>query len=283
MKNEDGKMEQDDLAGLERAASGVQTTSKCLEAETGAQKEHAEKTAKAQREDAADAGIITPLTDGYAVVTGEIRTLTERLNREGRRLAMWGASHQGFTLASTSALGESLAYIIDSAPFKQGRFAPASHVPIVAPDHYFEEPVDADDYDGYSKVAAKCNIPIAGGENEVTRFGFRDLLKTQAISILNPDAACLGGVTEFMKVAAMADANGIVMSPHGQQQIHVHLDCAVPNVNFAEFYPPQYDAKVYEAFKNPVIFNADGTVSPSEAPGVGLDINREALADFRIK
>ena len=141
----------------------------------------------------------------------------------------------------------------------------------------------ADDYDGYSKVAAKCNIPIAGGENEVTRFGFRDLLKTQAISILNPDAACLGGVTEFMKVAAMADANGIVMSPHGQQQIHVHLDCAVPNVNFAEFYPPQYDAKVYEAFKNPVIFNADGTVSPSEAPGVGLDINREALADFRIK
>jgi len=140
---EDGKMEQDDLAGLERAASGVQTTSKCLEAETGAQKEHAEKTVKAQREDAADAGIIAPLTDGYAVVTGEIRALTERLNREGRRLAMWGASHQGFTLASTSALGESLAYIIDSAPFKQGRFAPASHVPIVAPDHYFEEPVDA--------------------------------------------------------------------------------------------------------------------------------------------
>ena len=81
----------------------------------------------------------------------------------------------------------------------------------------------------------------------------------------------------------MADANGIVMSPHGQQQIHVHLDCAVPNVNFAEFYPPPNDAKVYEAFKNPVIFNADGTVSPSEAPGVGLDINREALADFRIK
>lgn len=67
------------------------------------------------------------------------------------------------------------------------------------------------------------------------------------------------------------------------QQIHVHLDCAVPNVNFAEFYPPQYDAKVYEAFQNPVIFNADGTVSPSEAPGAGLDINRDALADFRVK
>lgn len=149
--------------------------------------------------------------------------------------------------------------------------------------YWFEEPVDADDYDGYRKVAAKCNIPIAGGENEVTRFGFRDLLNTQAVSILNPDAACLGGVTEFMKVAAMADANGIVMSPHGQQQIHVHLDCAVPNAIIAEFYPPQYDAKVFEAFQNPVIFNTDGTVSPSEAPGAGLDINFDVMAPFRVK
>lgn len=114
--------------------------------------------------------------------------------------------------------------------------------------YWFEEPVDADDYDGYRKVAAKSNIPIACGENEVTRFGFRDLMSTGAVSILNPDAASLGGVTEFMKVASYADANGIILSPHGQQQLHIHLDCAVPNVNFAEFYPPQYDAKVYEAF-----------------------------------
>lgn len=149
--------------------------------------------------------------------------------------------------------------------------------------YWFEEPVDADDYDGYKKVAAKSAIPIAAGENEVTRFGFRDLIHTQAISILNPDAASLGGVTEFMKVASYADANGIVMSPHGQQQIHVHLDCGVPNVNFAEFYPPQYDAKVYEAFDNPVIFNEDGTVSPSQAPGVGLDINRQVLAPYRVR
>lgn len=149
--------------------------------------------------------------------------------------------------------------------------------------YWFEEPVDADDYDGYRKIAAKSNIALAAGENEVTRFGFRDLINTQAISILNPDAASLGGVTEFMKVASYADANGIIMSPHGQQQLHIHLDCAVPNCNFAEFYPPQYDAKVYEAFQNPVVFNADGTVSPSQAPGVGLDINREVLANYRIK
>ena len=91
----------------------------------------------------AGASIVAPLTEGHEIVTGEVHALIERLAWEGKRLAMWGASHQGFTLASTSELGEHLAYIIDSAPFKQGRFAPASHVPIVAPDHYFEDPVDA--------------------------------------------------------------------------------------------------------------------------------------------
>ena len=51
----------------------------------------------------------------------------------------------------------------------------------------------------------------------------------------------------------------------------------------AEFYPPQYDAKIYEAFQNPVRLNPDGTVSPNEAPGVGLDINREVLKDFMVE
>ena len=73
----------------------------------------------------------------------ELENLSDSLKKENKTMAVWGASHQGFTLASTSELGEHLAYIIDSAPFKQGRFAPASHVPIVAPDHYFEDPVDA--------------------------------------------------------------------------------------------------------------------------------------------
>ena len=56
---------------------------------------------------------------------------------------MWGASHQGFTLAATTSLGKNVEYIIDSAPFKHGKFAPASHLPIVPPDYFEEHPVDA--------------------------------------------------------------------------------------------------------------------------------------------
>ena len=65
------------------------------------------------------------------------RTL-ERLQKENKILCVWGASHQGFTVVSTTNLGKSIPFIIDSAPFKQGKYAPASHVPIVSPDYAAE-------------------------------------------------------------------------------------------------------------------------------------------------
>lgn len=83
-----------------------------------------------------------PLAAGYEATAREMEELAERLAAEKRTLAIWGASHQGFTLAATSCLGQAASYIIDSAPFKQGRFAPASHLPIVSPDYALEHPVD---------------------------------------------------------------------------------------------------------------------------------------------
>lgn len=86
---------------------------------------------------------VTPLQNGYGRVRGEIEDLLMGLHGEGKKLAIWGASHQGFTLAATLGLAGRVEYIIDSAPFKQGRFAPASHLPIVPPEYYFKAPVDA--------------------------------------------------------------------------------------------------------------------------------------------
>ncbi|MCI6888513.1 MAG: class I SAM-dependent methyltransferase [Lachnospiraceae bacterium] len=86
---------------------------------------------------------VAPMVEGYERVNRDIHELLARFRAEGRRLAIWGASHQGFTLAATTGLGGQVPYIIDSAPFKQGRFAPASHIPIVKPDHFLEDPVDA--------------------------------------------------------------------------------------------------------------------------------------------
>lgn len=92
---------------------------------------------------AVDAVDLTSMRRGYERVKRDVEELAAELGSSGKKLAIWGASHQGFTLAATLGLAEWVEYIIDSAPFKQGRFAPASHLPIVPPDHFHEEPVDA--------------------------------------------------------------------------------------------------------------------------------------------
>lgn len=85
---------------------------------------------------------VTPMLESYDILKEELSELLEECYKGDKSLAIWGASHQGFTLAATQDLGDAVSYIIDSAPFKQGKFAPASHLPIVAPEHFFEEPVD---------------------------------------------------------------------------------------------------------------------------------------------
>ena len=150
--------------------------------------------------------------------------------------------------------------------------------------YWFEEPVMPDDYEGMRQFHDKSRIPLATGENEYTIYGFRDLIDQSRPDILNPDACSMGGITQYLKIASYAQAHNVIMSPHGQQQVHVHLDCAVPGVVMAEFYPPQYDAKIYDSFQSPLHFHPeDGTVSPGEKPGAGLDINEEFLKDYRVK
>lgn len=86
---------------------------------------------------------ISGLKKSLDTIGREMEELAEELKSRGKSLGLWGASHQGFTLASTTAMGRFARYIIDSAPFKQGKYAPASHLPIVPPDHYHNDPVDA--------------------------------------------------------------------------------------------------------------------------------------------
>jgi L-alanine-DL-glutamate epimerase-like enolase superfamily enzyme len=147
---------------------------------------------------------------------------------------------------------------------------------------WFEEAVQPDDYDGFAKIAAQTTIPLATGENEYTKHGFRDLISTKAIAILNPDVRYMGGVTEFMKVAAMAQAHGLDIAPHGDQQAHLHLLAAIPNARLLEFYPPQVNAMAVDIYLHAPTVNANGTVTVPEVPGAGLDPNDKALAPYRI-
>lgn len=81
--------------------------------------------------------------ESFKGLKNELLEHVNSYSKEGKKVAVWGASHQGFTLLSSLGLGNKISYIIDSAPFKQGKYSPTSYVPIVDKHHYFEEPVDS--------------------------------------------------------------------------------------------------------------------------------------------
>ena len=86
---------------------------------------------------------VTGLRRSRQSIDDQLERLVDSLKKEGKKMAVWGASHQGFTLTATTHLKGFVSYIIDSAPFKQGRFAPASGLAIVPPDYVTEHKVDA--------------------------------------------------------------------------------------------------------------------------------------------
>ena len=75
-------------------------------------------------------------------IAAEVLRLVDTVSGEGKKIAVWGASHQGFTLCAVTGLQGKVAYIIDSAPFKQGMIAPASHIPIISPEDARKDPAD---------------------------------------------------------------------------------------------------------------------------------------------
>ena len=147
---------------------------------------------------------------------------------------------------------------------------------------WYEEPLSPMDLDGLAVIRESTGIPIATGENEYTRYGFRDLIATGAVPILNADAKVLGGITEFMKVAALAQAHDLHIAPHGSQDIHVSLVSSISNGLLLEFHRDSTNPLWQKAYKSPLSLNDDGTVSPPEVPGAGIDPNYEVLNQYRV-
>jgi L-alanine-DL-glutamate epimerase-like enolase superfamily enzyme len=147
--------------------------------------------------------------------------------------------------------------------------------------YWFEEPVNPDDYEGHKLVSQASSIPVATGENEYTRYGFRDLIEKRCADIIQPDGLIMGGPTEFMKVAAMAHAHDMMVAPHGNQDVHVHLVSAIPNGLTVEYYRGSTDPMWGKMFKHTLMVR-DGYVSPPDRPGFGIELDEQALAPHRV-
>ena len=144
--------------------------------------------------------------------------------------------------------------------------------------YWFEEPVHAEDYKGLAKVKNNTVIPIATGENEYTRFGFRDLIAYGGADILQADANVLGGVTEWKHIASMSSAHGLPMAPHGSALLHVHLVSAVSNGLVVEHVISEGTESGRRIYSTSLELDDDGMVSPPDTPGHGISVDEEALA-----
>ena len=139
---------------------------------------------------------------------------------------------------------------------------------------WLEEPVWPDDMRGSAELRSRLDIPVASGENEYTRWGARDLLESRAVDILQADPQTCGGLTEWVRIAALASAQHVPMAPHGDDYLGAHAVAAVDNgltvESYAELRPWQHD------FIEPFPLDGGELVLP-DRPGLGLVVDEAAL------
>lgn len=141
---------------------------------------------------------------------------------------------------------------------------------------WFEEPVPAHALEDSARVARALRMPIASGENEYTRFGFRRMIETGAASILMPDLQRVGGVTEFARVGALAASFDLPISSHLFPEMSLQLLAHVPtahSLEYMDWFAPLYAEKIRLV---------DGIAHIPDSPGWGMALDREAIERHRI-
>ncbi len=147
--------------------------------------------------------------------------------------------------------------------------------------YWLEEPILADEIDNLAKLAQETGIPIAVGENHYTKWEFKDLMERGAVEIVQADVGKCGGVTEFIKIAAMADAYGLPVCPHHTEFIDASLVAAIPNGLFHEYLQEFFDPMAQVLVDH--IKPENGEISPLNKPGFGIEINEEAIEKLKVK
>lgn len=142
---------------------------------------------------------------------------------------------------------------------------------------WFEEPVPAYDLEGSARVAAALDTPVASGETEYTRYGFREMIAKRAADVLMPDLQRAGGVAEFLRIAAMAAAEDIPVSPHIFTEQSLQLCAAIPNCTIAEHMP--WFAPLFRERMELV----DGDLLIPDRPGLGFTFDHDAIERYRVR
>jgi len=151
---------------------------------------------------------------------------------------------------------------------------------------WLEEPVIADDVNGYAELNAMNIVPISGGEHEFSVMGCQQLLEKKAVSVLQYDTNRVGGITAAQKINAIAEAYQVPVIPHAGQAHNYHMTMANANCPISEYFPV-FDVEVgNELFY--YIFEGDPEAKDGflqlddDKPGLGISITDKHLKHFEI-
>jgi L-alanine-DL-glutamate epimerase-like enolase superfamily enzyme len=152
---------------------------------------------------------------------------------------------------------------------------------------WLEEPFPAHDYRSYQAAAALGTVPLAAGENHYTRFEFNRVLEDGAIRVLQPDLSKCGGITEALRIAALASAWKLPIHPHTSMTglnmaATIHFLCAIDNGGYFEADASKANLFRDDLVSRPYQVDEDGTVRPLEKPGIGLEVDEKFIAKHPV-
>ena len=157
---------------------------------------------------------------------------------------------------------------------------------------WYEEPVVPEDINGYSELKSKLNIPIAGGENEHTLFGFKSLFESNAVDIAQPDIGSCGGITGAKQIINLAHSFGVEVNPHVwgsaiAQAASIQVIASIPVTHFSIF--PREPILEYDQSSHPFrrelltspIELVNGMINVPKGKGLGIDINLNTIKKYK--
>jgi L-alanine-DL-glutamate epimerase-like enolase superfamily enzyme len=148
---------------------------------------------------------------------------------------------------------------------------------------WFEEPLAPDDIDGYCKLREHSPVPIAGCEVLTRRQSFQSWIERRAVDIIQPDVTKCGGLSEARRIAWMAADHHVQFVSHGWNTAvglaaDLQLAAAIPNAKYVEYLTP---AKYIEDIVvTPFLIDEQGFLEIPDKPGLGIELDRDALAEF---
>lgn len=151
---------------------------------------------------------------------------------------------------------------------------------------FIETPLPSDDLAGYARLASEQPIPIAAGEWLATRFEFLDLMDRGKVRVVQPDVGRVGGLTEAKRVCDLAEQRDLTIVPHLWKSgisiaAAVHLAATTPNCAFIEFLPNELcESALRKELVSDELRMVDGIIPLPTRPGLGFELNRDALARF---